>query len=540
MKLKAHWPSLGATLLLSVIIVVIRPWSELPLNDDWQYAHFAKSFAQNGYFKVDVPVAPTVVGQSVIAWPVIKLFGFSHVALRSLTILMSVMILFVLDDLLIVGGSTAVTRFVALSMIVGNPLFLHLATTFMTENYGYLLALGSACIWFRGKKNNSASSPYAASVLAGASFWIRQFCTLAFPALIIAEWIASGPTLRNAVTHLRQRSGAILLWVGIIGLYFPWARITGNYSPRFSEGLGHLTAPDVTSVLFETGVFLFYITVILVPFLLAYGIPRRPSIAGSIGLCALAVTAAFAWQGSVSAPPSSRLFNPTFPFLNNVVASYGVGPITLTDVYWQGASRPRASHLPWWLLEALAFIASLAWGSVIIRLRSAKNEIAVFGIVFSLLSLAAVLLAYRFDVFDRYHYPGMIGFTIAATLLLPRERQSRFIKLASVWIALLALFSTLTIHDYFRWQEARARLIARSLRRGITVSQIDSGFEPNGWNTVELRAGSPGCGPEDGWFCTSRPYRIGLEQRAGDRLIDTESVDAWFATFPELKLLARE
>ncbi|HEY4954982.1 MAG TPA: glycosyltransferase family 39 protein, partial [Gemmatimonadaceae bacterium] len=195
--LRANWPVLCAILFFLTLVALIGPWSEIPLNDDWQYAHFAKTLAESGTFRVDVPVAPSVIGQSLLAWPVIRIFGFSHLALRMLTLALSVLILVELDYLLAIGAVGAAVRFTALSLVVANPIFLHLSTTFMTENYGYVVALLAACIWFRGKKTESTSLAIVAATVAGLSFWIRQFSALVFPALLLAEWIASGANLRN-------------------------------------------------------------------------------------------------------------------------------------------------------------------------------------------------------------------------------------------------------------------------------------------------------------------------------------------------------
>jgi hypothetical protein len=64
------------------LVVCIAPWSNLPINDDWLYAHIARNLAENGHLSIDVPVASSVVGQALIAWPVIHFFGFSFLALR--------------------------------------------------------------------------------------------------------------------------------------------------------------------------------------------------------------------------------------------------------------------------------------------------------------------------------------------------------------------------------------------------------------------------------------------------------------------------
>src|SRR5258708_2623470 len=163
------------------MVACVQPWSELPLNDDWQYAHMAKVFAERGVFPHDVYVSPTVVGQSVIALPVIRVFGFSHLHLRVLTLLVSAGILIELEYLLTLAGVASRVRFIALAMVVANPIFLNLAMSFMTEPYGYFIALLSACIWYAGRKRESGSLIVLAGVIGGLSFWIRQFGALVMP-----------------------------------------------------------------------------------------------------------------------------------------------------------------------------------------------------------------------------------------------------------------------------------------------------------------------------------------------------------------------
>jgi len=539
-RLRAKWPFLGATIFLVALIVFIGPWSDLPLNDDWQYAHFAKSFAEHGTFTIDVPVAPSVVGQSIMAWPVIRVFGFSHLALRLLTLALGVLILLEVDYLLVLAAVTAGIRFVALCALVANPLFLNLSTAFMTENYGYFVALLAACIWFRGRKTDSSLQGIAAGGVAGLSFWIRQFSALVFPALLLAEWFTTGANLKNAVKIARRRAPAIFVWLVVIALFFPWAKTTGNYTSSFSQALVQLSKPNLVAIFLESGVFLLYITAFLLPFLVGYGFPRRPSIAAAIVLLIVSLTAAVAWVGGARTGPPAAFLNSTFPFLNNVVTSYGVGPITLTDVYWDNAqTRPHVPATPWLVVEVLLVFASLGWGSVATRVRTQKSEIGVFGITFALLSLVAVVLSYQYDIYDRYHYPGVLGFTIALAAFFPAQNEVRLRRAAVVWITAMAAFSTLSLHDYFRWQEARAAVLSRAARRGIPLSAIDAGYEPNGWNIVERKAAALGCGSEVAFFCRNRQYRIGLEQGPADSLILSQASDAWLVHFPDIKLMKR-
>ena len=70
---------------LLAVAVLTSPWGNYPVNDDWQYARAAKHYADTNLIVIDTPIAPSLVGQLVIAWPFLKMFGFSHVLLRLLT-----------------------------------------------------------------------------------------------------------------------------------------------------------------------------------------------------------------------------------------------------------------------------------------------------------------------------------------------------------------------------------------------------------------------------------------------------------------------
>jgi 4-amino-4-deoxy-L-arabinose transferase-like glycosyltransferase len=314
-------------------VALVQPWSELPLNDDWQYAHMAKSFAERGVLPRDVYVSPTVVGQSVIALPVIRAFGFSHLHLRLLTLLLSAGILIELEYLLVLAGVAAGIRFIALATVVANPIFLDLSMSFMTENYVYFVVFLSACVWYTGRKRESSSLIALAGVIGGLSFWIRQFGALVLPALVIAEWLAGPRTLTSARKIALRRAPAVLAWWTVIALYFAWAKATGSqtYNAGFVE---NILRPRVGWLLLEVGIWLFYVTVFFAPFIIGSGISRKLTVVALGFFGALGLTAAFAWFLGVKDGAPLASLHSSFPFLTNVFTNYGVGPITLTDVYW--------------------------------------------------------------------------------------------------------------------------------------------------------------------------------------------------------------
>src|SRR5437016_4307414 len=101
MAVRVPRPMYLVAALCIAVVCCVWPWGNYPLNDDWQYAWIAKRFAETGRFVVDVPIAPTLVGQSVIAAPFIRLFGFSHTLLRGITLGLSGLCLFFLNGTLV-------------------------------------------------------------------------------------------------------------------------------------------------------------------------------------------------------------------------------------------------------------------------------------------------------------------------------------------------------------------------------------------------------------------------------------------------------
>src|SRR5215475_10976604 len=93
-----------AVAMFGVCLAAIRPWGNYPLNDDWQYARASKKFAETGKIRIDTPIAPALVGQMLIAYPVIRTFGMNHALLRAVTWGMAAIALFCIDRILTIAG----------------------------------------------------------------------------------------------------------------------------------------------------------------------------------------------------------------------------------------------------------------------------------------------------------------------------------------------------------------------------------------------------------------------------------------------------
>jgi hypothetical protein len=253
----ARTPGVIAILLFIATIFLIAPWGEFPINDDWHFAHIAKNFAEKGVLAIDVPSSTSIIGQSILAWPVIHFFGFSFFKLRVLTLAVSILVLLEVDFLLTLARAQQNVRLMTLCLIVANPFFLYFSTSFMTEHYSLAIALLSACIWFQGRRRDNALLLVLAAAIAGYAFWIRQLSALVFPALLLAEFITRGrPTTRRDIL---SRAIGVFVWVAMVASFFAWARTHGSQTEVASDALTRIKSPDPVILFFELGIFLFYV-----------------------------------------------------------------------------------------------------------------------------------------------------------------------------------------------------------------------------------------------------------------------------------------
>ena len=560
--LERHAPIVCGLLVYAAAILLIAPWGNFPLNDDWAYAHVAKKLAETGRFRVNVPVAPSIVGQSLLAALPIRVFGFSHTLLRVLTIALGAAMLWMLSRLLAYAKVRPQLQRLVLLTLAVTPLFLYLSLTFMTEIYGWDLALCGAVLWMRVRareRDGSAAPPswtttLAVAAIVGASFWIRQFAVVIFPALIGAYLLEL--VLERDFGGLRRAApriaSAVLVFAAVVFAYFPFVNAIGGLRGQMSGPLRGMLVlqPRVWSL--HLGTFLVYMALFWYPLLTLFrfrGIGRRrAAIAGvCVGLAVL-VSLVQLLKGPSGPYRHDDFFHPTFPFMGNLIHPGGVGPITLTDVYVFDEPQPRLPDAFWIGVEIVAILSSAYWVPFLATLGRAlekgiRREVFSFGLLLTIGSLFLVWQAYTTQVFDRYYFPCVLGLALTlGTSLESRlaETPRRALVKRTAWLVPLAVFTVLGLHDYFRWNEARWQLFDDAVARGVDPARIDGGYEIDGWIWKERPAGAgtqPCIGGRchcDGvwWHCQDASYRIGMNVVDGYQEVRRLEPAYWLAGSP--------
>jgi hypothetical protein len=559
--------------LAVVVLVLTAPWGDYPLNDDWQYARVAKRFAETGTFLVDVPVAPSLVVQSLVSAPLVRALGFSHVSLRLLTFAFSLLSLWALGRLLELAEVSRGVRFLAQALLLLNPLFLNVSLSFMTEVYGLAPALLGATVWFSERRRSVSGGgagglplrPRAVAVaafLVALGFWSRQHVAVVFPALVgsllLERWRLRG----SPAPHRRLVAGlapGVLLFLALLAVHPIWARATGNLRTEFSGPFEHLLRWNPVAWFFGLGAQPFYQTAFLLPLLLLVPWSGLPRARGALGAALLLGAAGFGAAGFASLPvPDFVTFvyqHRVFPFLPNVLFNAGVGPVTLSEVFHDGLPPAQLGRSLWIVVEVLLGLGSVLWVPVLLRKRpstpstgSVPAEVFWFGLLWAAGTLVLVLQAHQVQVFDRYLVPVTAGLLVAVAVLARVASAGRLL-LAALALLPVAWFTLAGVHDYFRWNDARWDAVRSLLADGVSPTVVQGGYEVNGWLVFDdyvARREPTGCiGPcacsveRPDWNCLDDSYRIAMYPLPGYETIESRTVRTWLADSPPILTLRR-
>lgn len=517
-------PFLILLFLELLTFLAVRPFGDFALNDDWQYAVVAKQFAETGQLKVVVPVAPTLVVQTLLAYPVIRVFGFSHFALRMLTFVVSLGLMGMLNLILRAHTSLSKTmRLALLCTVAFNPIFFQLKYSFMSECYGFLVALiGLHVLLKPGARNH-----YLGALISGLSFWARQFSALIY----VGFWLARVWDRLRDFGWIKDRRfwvrevGPALVFNATVVFYFSWSKWSGNYKPEFASPLGSLFHPQIDRIWVQMAFALMYQTFFLAPLLWLHPWSERVALSGNrrerlrrvLGYVFLILPPLAYAMWKYSWPDQgAQAGRPFFPFYGNLFNHNELGPTTLTDDFMIRMHAPSTAIIGFWFAVQIALMAlGYRWIGVWQAMKRSKALLVWGGFWSGVVTFCVTCLAFRGFVFDRYWVGILLGTILvlgslargqgAAPLSKPRLRTQR--ASAGVLVA-ISLYAVVGTSDYFRWHEARQRLIARAVKQGIALKDIDAGYEPNGWTAYdENRVREDPC-RLTAWFCVARPYRI--------------------------------
>lgn len=517
-------------LIWGVVIVLMQPWGDFPLNDDWGYAWSVKQLLDNNRLQLLTVVSPLVYFQVLLGSAVSLIFGFSFVTLRLLVLGCALIALWSLWGILQQADVRTKNAFIAVLILMINPWFMNLSFIFMTDVPALAFLLLAVMLMIRGYQLDRPILVVLANLFALAGMFIRQNGALFFIAAIIAvafninkEKAKHSLIITLIFTVLAE---GLYLWLGHLGL-LPAATVFNllDLHTLLSHILEWLTYG------------LLYLGLLLLPLLAGIAIAQyRIFMDVKTGLLLL-----------LSCGTVSHLWNKGkyFPYVDNIITPSGLGP---TMNVLQGVETVMFPVWVWGILSILAAVgtALLLRLLVHIKLRLLKNRHLPFALVL-VGSLAGLqfLLVLMVRSFDRYLLPSL-ALLIAYFGLYYGRNFNLHRPTALLITVMIGLYSFVGTQNYLNWNEVRWKEADALIKQGIDAEQIEAGFEWCGWQLYIRSRGVQSLNdPSKPWYLNficpinTAEYVISFSELPGYKIIKKTTYFSLYDTSPWLYLLEK-
>lgn len=461
-------------------VVVVNPIGNFPLNDDWGVGFTTFTLLQTGRVQFSPFASATAYLQ--FAWGALwaAMFGETFTVLRLSTLALSLGSTLLAFSLLRRSGVRRDLALFGAAALLFHPLFFWASFTSMTHVPFVFLSLVAAGLFVRAAEREGIWLALA-FVATVASFFTRQFAILnAVTPLIVA------------LTMRRRKLATIYAGaVAVFGLLVVSGVLVGSKKELA------LHRPSVSGLAMRAAHYLYFnwqnaALFFAAPLLLLLLSRARPRLSRPLIAIFAIAFAIVAWRMTV------RVHMP-IPYLNsgNVFTDFGLGPPTLRDVFTLHMAHPFA--LPWSVKVALMIVTTIGAALALsLTITSLREETGVAGgqpsaptliRYCAVYLLCATLVAAGMSIyFDRYSIDTAWPFVLLLVLLANRAQITRpaAIVAASV-LAVMIVFATSGTAEYLAWNRARWDAYAYLRVNGVTLEQMDGGYEINA--LLALRAG---------------------------------------------------
>jgi 4-amino-4-deoxy-L-arabinose transferase-like glycosyltransferase len=530
----------------------------LPRSDDWSYLRALFEWSQHGQLDFNEWVSMTLIGQLVLARPVVWLFGDDVAAMHVASALLGWAGLLAVVS---VGRGAGLPRrlaFLGGIVVAASPLWATLAPTFMTDVPAFALQTLALAAAVRALVTSTRATAWLATAIGLATFAvaIRQYAIVTLGATLLTAWLLD----RSGRPIVSRRNLVVLTTVstaGIAVLFAWWFGIPDRLSlaPQVPSGY------SVRLAFSSMGGFLRLTALLQLPLILVAN-PRwlvqraRERAPRATRWVAGATTALL---GITYALDVER------PFVGNYVDRRG----TLSDDIIEGA-RPYV--IPRWAFEGLVVVASLAAVVLVLaalpataaawrRVRDRSRQDAAYDPITVLLGsmVAAMFLSYelallvQFPMFDRYVLPGLAPVGILLLRSSARDAasepgvESRGRRIGGAALAAVVTLGGLGIvygQESAAFDTARWTTAERAVAMGFAAEDVYTGYEWRGWTTGKAPGFRPSIAERKrlrklymAGVCVEARTRPDGRVGSEDRLVVAVAADAWLR--PRAWIVAR-
>lgn len=517
-------PVIFLFLVWLLLIFIVNPIGDFPLNDDWRYAFPVKSLFENGYLAVSDDFAPSIILQ--VLWGALFCWfndEFSFTILRFSTLILGFAGSYFFYRMLCTLGANVKSAFFGALFLTLHPLYFQLSFSFMTDVPFACFCLICLLMFWKYIKTEKDIWIIGLAISSAAAFYIRQPGIL-FLAILIAYL---------SLNFSKNKVKILLLLVFSVLLYLSFDKII---KPMLGEEEAFV---PVTQLFFDVFIekplpFLLEIvkkTVKTIIYLGFFSLPLLPLLwknikrTGILRLKFLLPVLLF----NIGLLYFLHHINKIFPFGGNILFNLGLGPELLTDIYT--LELDNSVKLADYWMYIFNFIGQIA-GSLILlfmmksfsELSDEKRKFFVFVLFLNVLYLPLMSIT---SFFDRYLLLTFISFWLYLFLFIDFDLSKRKV---SFFIPLMLLISYLSIGgttDYLAWHRTKSVVYEKLLSQNIPLTEIDAGFELNSWNNFQRGFKSPE--GKSFWWVNDDKYMITFGEVEGYKIMDKETWFSWLA-----------
>jgi hypothetical protein len=450
--------------LFGLAWVLIAPRANVPVIDDWVYAWSVEHLLKTG--RLQVLEFSAIYPLAQIAWGALfaRFAGFSFVALRLSTVVLSVFgcwaVYFTLREL----GCRRMTSLLGAFALALDPVFLALSFSFMTDVPFVDFSAIALFFYVSAVRRDQPRRLWIGGAVSLAAFLVRPI-GIALPLCVVPAWLCR----RDALAAVRRAALPVavpLLTMAILQVVIPrtlgsldWLAIrTDQLKWVWSISLRTYAIWTIRVVL--EAVFPF------APLLLApLANWRRAVVLGVLAL--LLIVPMRRARGEILTPlPDWQTWSMQDIGARAVIA--GDAPAS----GWSARVMPVARGLG---LVTLASLLMLCLRGLFTQYRWGRGELVLVAHACLLLGATHVLWLYN----DRYYLVFAPGIAVLGAAALDQHPRAQW--LASGILVLWAAIGITGTRDLLAFNEACALAATRLEEHGVPPWEIDAGYPLNGW-----------------------------------------------------------
>ncbi len=502
-RIASRAQGLGCALVLLAAVVICHPVAETGICDDWSYVRTAELLARTGNVVYNGWATAMLGWQLYPAAALMRAFGESFFVARAATVIVALLTTFGIHRCMARCGVSAWNAVVATLALALSPLFLPLATTYMSDMFGLLpiVVCLYCCLRAVAAREGRAMGWLVLAAIAGViGGTARQISWLSLLVMVpSATWL-----LRAQRRVLLISAACWVLGCCAIAACMRWFHHQPYAVPETFANL-RLTPKSAAMAVGNFVRLGLEIGMLLLPLLLGF-LPvlarnRRILTRSAAGVCCVVLVASVAHR---SLHHLEQFLVPTLTDGGNFVGVEGI--VTAAPEY---GLRPRLLDNPFRLLltilvltGSVAVVASwrgyretggddrspeaLGWKPLLVL---TLPFVAAYLLL--LVPRAAFALKGANDLetppshpYDRYSLPLLVPIALLLTRFYQERTNRRLPAIAVAWMAGVGVYSVAATHDAFAMYRGTQAAVAEMEAAGTPPTAIYAGWEFSGLTQI--------------------------------------------------------